>query len=563
MSIDGRKIIVIIPARGGSKGIPRKNIRFLAGRPLISYSIENCKKSKYIDHVVVSTDDDEISYIASRFGACVLKRPDKLAQDEIPLDPVIYHAVVEMEKQENVKCDIVITVQPTSPLLSTVNIDQAIEAFIAKNADTLLSVVDDRHLSWTKINDKYIPNYTERKNRQYLLPNYKETGGIVITKRSCMTESKRFGEHMEVFQLGKFEAIDIDDELDWWVAEKILKRRKILIRVEGYKEIGLGHIYRTLLLANRLLDHELLFVLDEKSDIGIQLIKSNNYRVTSFSSREQLDAIIQSYAPDIIINDILDTTGEYITYLKDKQLFVVNFEDMGEGTQYADLIINALYNDKYPLRNHCWGKDYYCLRDEFFLINPKEIKKKVNNILISFGGTDINDYTRRVLTLIAGLNLKDIKIIVVTGLGYENIDILKNEALKLNMDIEILQNIRYISKYMYEADIAITSAGRTVYELASIGTPTIVVAQNNREIRHTFACTDNGVINLGLGYETSDEDIKEAIMKLVDNYELRVKCSQLMLRNDLKSGVERVLKLIFEEYEKFLGGKSGEYLSAN
>lgn len=552
MSINEKKIIVIIPARGGSKGIPRKNIRLLAGKPLISYTIESCRASKYIDRVIVSTDDDEISYVASKYGADVLRRPETLALDHIPLDPVIYYAIIELENTEKEFYDIVITVQPTCPLLSSDTIDEAIKTFIKRDVDTLLSVMDDRHLSWTKIKDKYVPNYTERKNRQYLTPNFRETGGIVITKRRFLTDTTRFGEKVEVFELTKAEAIDIDNEMDWWVAEKILKRRKILIRVDGYKEIGLGHIYRTLLLANRLIDHELIFVLEAKSDIGIQLIKANNYRVESFTTLRKFDDIIGNYKPDIIINDILDTSSEYIEYLKSKNLFIVNFEDMGQGAQNANLVINALYNEKYPSSNHYWGKDYYCLREEFFLLKSKPINIEVKNILITFGGTDANDYTRRVLEIISKLNLADVNIVVITGLGYENMDVLREESKNLGINIELLQDIRYISKYMYEADIAITSAGRTVYELASIGTPTIVLAQNNRELRHTFACADNGIINLGLGYEVANDEIIEAILRLINDYGLRLKCSQLMLNNDLKSGVTRVINLIFNEYDKIL-----------
>jgi len=555
MSIAGKKIIVIIPARGGSKGIPRKNIRFLAGKPLISYSIENSLQSKYIDQVLVSTDDDEISYIASRYKADVLKRPERLAQDDIPLDPVIHHAVALWEREQDEVYDIVITIQPTSPLLSTKMIDEAIEKFVDSNADTLLSVVDDRHLSWKKVDDEYLPNNIARKNRQYLLPQYKETGGIVITKRCFVTPETRFGEKIDVIEFTKAQATDIDDEMDWWIVEKLLKRRKILIRVDGYKEIGLGHIYRTLLLASRLIDHELLFVLHEKSDIGIRLIESSHYKFASFTDVEQLDDMINRYMPDIMINDILDTTAEYMQYLQKKNIFTVNFEDVGEGTPYANVVINALYHEKYPLDNHYWGKDYYCMRDEFLLIEPKEINKEIKNILISFGGTDVNDYTRRVIHIINHLDIKTIKILVIAGLGYDNIELLRDETRKFGMDIEILQDIRYISKYMQEADLAITSAGRTVYELASIGIPTIVLAQNDRELRHTFACADTGVINLGLGYQISDEEIEKAILRLCNDYHLRMKCNQLMLKNDLKSGVEKVLGLIFDQYEKFSGGK--------
>jgi CMP-N-acetylneuraminic acid synthetase/spore coat polysaccharide biosynthesis predicted glycosyltransferase SpsG len=561
MSIDGKRIIAIIPARGNSKGIPRKNIRFLAGKPLISYSIYNCKNSKYIDRIVVSSDDDEINYFSSRYEIDTLKRPSNLALDDTPLDIVIYHAITELEKQEIDTGDIVITVQPTSPLLSFKTIDKAIENFVNDDVDTLLSVVDDRSLTWTKIDNEYVPNYIERKNRQYLPAIYKETGGIVIAKKEIVMTKTRFGKKVAVIELDKNEAVDIDNETDWWIAEKLLNKKKVLIRTTGYPKIGLGHVYRMLLFAEKLIDHEFLFVLDQKSTIGLDLIKANNYKALAFENFDQLNNIIETYIPDIIINDILDTSNDYIEYLKQKNIFVVNFEDSGAGAKKANLIINAMYNEKYPWSNYYCGQDYYCLREEFLELDAKEIKKQVDTILISFGGTDPNNYTQRVLEIIDKLNLKNIKILLILGLGYEHTVLLQNLISKMKIDIEVLQNIKHISKYMHAADIAVTSAGRTVYELAAVGTPSIVLAQNKREMRHTFACSTNGIINLGLGYQVSDDEIKEVILNLMNNYEQRLKCSQLMLKNDLKSGIQRVLSLIFNEFNKFVRNGKNECLS--
>ena len=92
-----KKVLVVIPARGGSKGIPRKNIRLMAGKPLISYAIQNAVRSRYSPDVVVSTDDDEIAWVSKKFGAEVIMRPDNLASDQVTLDPVVFHAVEEAE----------------------------------------------------------------------------------------------------------------------------------------------------------------------------------------------------------------------------------------------------------------------------------------------------------------------------------------------------------------------------------------------------------------------------------------------------------------------------------
>lgn len=109
------KILVIIPARGGSKGIPRKNVRLIAGKPLISYAIANATKSKYNVDVVVSTDDEEIMFVSQKYSAEIVKRPIELALDHITLDPVIEHATRVQESKKGCIYDIVITMQPTSP----------------------------------------------------------------------------------------------------------------------------------------------------------------------------------------------------------------------------------------------------------------------------------------------------------------------------------------------------------------------------------------------------------------------------------------------------------------
>ncbi|GAI95785.1 unnamed protein product, partial [marine sediment metagenome] len=255
--------------------------------------------------------------------------------------------------------------------------------------------------------------------------------------------------------------------------------------------------------------------------------------------------------PHIIFNDILDTSVDYIEYIKEKNIFTVNFEDLGEGSAKADIVINALYDKKNGFENYYWGKDYYILREEFQKIDQKTIEKVVKKILITFGGTDPNNYTKKVLELLNDLDLKNIEIFIVVGLGYTKCDDLIKFSQDLNHKFIIKKNVKNISAYMYDADLIFTSAGRTVYEIASIGVPTIVLAQNDRELLHTFANKKNGFLNLGLGYKVSNEKIKKLIILLINDYDLRKEMSCLMLNQNLKSGIYNVIKLIFKYYENF------------
>jgi len=326
---------------------------------------------------------------------------------------------------------------------------------------------------------------------------------------------------------------------------------KIIIRVDGYKRIGLGHIYRTTALAHQLLDHQILFVSKKIHELGINYIKLQNDNIKTFTTETELYKIITDFEPDIIFNDILDTSADYIEHLKEKNIFTVNFEDLGEGSTKADIVINALYEQKKTLENYYWGKDYFMLREEFQNIEQKTIEKEVKKILITFGGTDPNNYTRKVLELLNDMDLKNIKISIVLGLGYTKYDDLIKYSKELNHKFMIKKNVKNISAYMYEADLIFTSAGRTVYEISSIGTPTIVLAQNNRELLHTFANRKNGFLNLGLGYKISKEKIQKLITLLINDYDYRKELSRLMLKNYIRSGFNNVISLIFSQYENF------------
>lgn len=135
--IEGKKILAVIPARGGSKGIPKKNIRKLAGKPLIAWTIDAALKSQYIDKCVVSTDDFEIQKVAECYGGEVLVRPDELAQDDSPSIATILHAV-----DNNPNFDFVVMLQPTSPLRTEKDIDACIEVCIRGNEECCVSVTE-------------------------------------------------------------------------------------------------------------------------------------------------------------------------------------------------------------------------------------------------------------------------------------------------------------------------------------------------------------------------------------------------------------------------------------
>ena len=548
---NNNKILVVIPARGGSKGIPRKNIRLLNNKPLISYAIGIAKASEYVDDIVVTTDDSEIALLSEKFGASVIRRSGELASDEVPLDPVVYDAMIQKEKIALDEYDIVVTLQPTSPLLKPSTLDAAIAKFEDFGIDSVISVVDDRHLSWgyDENNHRYFPNYIERVNRQFLPKSFKETGAILATRRDFVHEDSRLGMNLDLIEVSREESVDIDTYEDWWIAENYLHKKKIAIVVNAYDEIGTGHVYRCLSIASKLVFHDVLFLLDEAHQLGIDIVDSYNYPFKLYDGFDDLADILKEYSPNIVINDILDTSAEYIATLKEDGYFVVNFEDLGEGTLLADVVFDALYEHDVDGENIFTGHKYYILKDEFYFQPKKIITQEVKNVMITFGGTDPNNLTEKVLDSILSTNYEG-RINVILGLGYPELErlISKYEANPL---IQIYKNVSDISEFMFKADLIFTSAGRTMYEICSLGVPTICICQNERELSHVFGCKENGFINMGLGSGVEKQEIIDEFIKLVNDYVLRVEMNEKMLAIDLKNGFENIKSKIREEYRKF------------
>lgn len=533
-------ILIVIPARGGSKGIPRKNIRSLNGKPLIYYAIDNALNSSLKPDVYVSSDDTEILLLSSKFGAKTHKRSDELSNDNITLDPVIFETVNFAEKTENKRYDIIITLQPTSPLLSYISIDAAVKKMILNNEiDTIISGKELTQLTWKKQENRFIANYEQRLNRSNLPKIFGETGGFIITKRKFITETNRIGNNIEIYLLPEEQDIDIVTTNDWNLCEYLLKKKKVLFVVSGNSEIGLGHVYNTLIIANDILNHNIEFLVDKNSGLALEKIKSKNYKV-SIQKCDNIIDDIKEINPNVVINDRLDTTKEYIKRIKEIGIKCINFEDLGEGAKFADLVINAIYSEDEVLESHYFGQKYFILRDEFiFDFSVKKIDG-VKRILITFGGVDPCNLTLKVLNSIHKFCVQNqIRIDVVAGIGYDKFD-----SISSFEHINIHKNVLNISNYMLNADIIFTSAGRTVYEIASLGVPSIVLAQNNRELTHFFASKEYGFLNMGLGMDQKEENILNEFKNLIESKEKRVKANKLMLNQNLKKGRKRVIFLI-------------------
>jgi len=230
--LNDKTFLAIIPARGGSKRLPRKNILNLAGKPLIAWSIEAGLTSKYIDNTVVSSDDNEILSISNQYGAITIKRPDELANDTATTFDAIKHTI------DNIKpYDYVVLLQPTSPLRNAQHIDEAIELLITKNADAVISVCEMNHSplwSNTLPDNGNMNNFLrdEIKNRrsQDLEKYYRLNGAIYICNTAKLLEEKTFfiNDNIFAYVMDRKNSIDIDEEIDLKIANLLMSEKRNL-----------------------------------------------------------------------------------------------------------------------------------------------------------------------------------------------------------------------------------------------------------------------------------------------------------------------------------------------
>ena len=225
------KVLGIIPARGGSKGIPGKNIKKLHGKPLIFYTINEVKKSKFLDFVVVSTEDKKIEKITQKYGVVVVKRPKKLSTDSSTSISVLKHAIINLKKTKKFIPDIIVVLQPTSPLRNAADIDGAIKKFLHLKCDSVISMTKVSSLPYWiyelrgNIAKNIIKKPKKIHRRQDSQKFYQINGAVYVTsKNMIMNHNTIFGKKISAYIMPQERSVDLDTMIDFKLAEILMKK---------------------------------------------------------------------------------------------------------------------------------------------------------------------------------------------------------------------------------------------------------------------------------------------------------------------------------------------------
>ena len=226
-------VVCVIPARGGSKGLPGKNIKALCGKPLIAYTIEQAKQSRYIDRVIVSTEDEAIAQISLKYGAEVpFMRPKELAEDSVATVDVLLHAIHWLEDKQYL-FDILVLLHTTTPMRSVEDIDHSIANLVEEKADNIFSVTEahrNPYFNMVEINKNGYAALAKQGNfttRQAAPLIYDMNSSIYVWWKDILKEKKRiFSDKTIIYVMPKERSIDIDDHIDFKIAEMMMSERK-------------------------------------------------------------------------------------------------------------------------------------------------------------------------------------------------------------------------------------------------------------------------------------------------------------------------------------------------
>jgi len=585
-----RKVVAIVLARINSTRLPGKVLMDICGRPMLGHIIDRLKKVRLIDEIILATTSQKEDEVLLDFA-----KEEEIKSFAYEGDPEDVVARIR-EAGEKFKADIMVNVNGDCPLIHPPVIEQLIKALVEHDAEmSTVANLDGKKVihggvnvftlkGWQKVDENSTELY-QRQNTTACLLDYPDLLKKVEVKdkpifyqinHRIWVDTPADLEFMRevykrLYKPGKI--VNLEDvihllekhpdlmEINSHVRQKGLKdkSRKVVFRVDGDEKVGMGHIVRCLALATELQERYFCgvsFIIKGEGGIA-EMIREKGFKVEVLPSRmsgeDEAKRIVdfsRDYGANRIILDLKDEVSpEYIFKLRKTNIPVISMDNNGEGAFFADVNIFPVAHfipdnrwKKYRGKLY-YGPEYVILRREFRKDYPP-LDNKTPNILITMGGSDRENLTRKILQ--ATLSIPDVRITVILGRFFTYYSEIRQMAARKG-NIDVYRDVQNIAEFMLRADLAITYFGVTAYELAKMGVPAIVIAHSERDKINAERFSKYGTcISLGYFKEVNEKKIYSATRRLLGDKKLREKMSENGKKLLDGKGGERVARIIVD-----------------